>query len=159
MDTSQPTLFDDDETARPTGGSIILHARPGRPLSKKQKSFNALIHRIEVLRTRLDRLKEELDEALEFHAQHVQPRLQRVTAIRKDLVRALGRFLDEHRLKRGDKQVLQTIVAEQLDEILAHDAAVDDDLRALFEQLHGADLEDIEHEEMEEACGDGDDVR
>jgi hypothetical protein len=57
MDTLQPTLFDDNGKARAAGSSIVHQAKPGRPLSKKQKTFNGLIQKIERSRSRLDRLK------------------------------------------------------------------------------------------------------
>jgi len=81
----------------------------------------------------------------------VRPRVERVIATRKDLVRALRPFLDDRRLKRSDKQELRTMLAEQLGEVLRGHAELDDDLRALFEELQGASMAELEQEEMDEA--------
>lgn len=43
------------------------------------------------------------------------------------------------------------MLAEQLDDVRQGDAELDDDLRALFEALHGASLAELEQEEMDDA--------
>ena len=134
-----------------TQRGLALRPGTGRPLGRKQKSFNRLVATVETLRGRLDGDRRRLDEALVFHAAEVRPRVERVAATRKDLVRALVPYLGDRRLKRGDQGILRTMLAEQLDDILESDAALEDDLRALFDELHGADLGQVEHAHMEGA--------
>ena len=132
--------------------SLALRPQQGRPLNKKQQTFNRLVAAVERLRARLDADRRRFDAALVFHLQHVRPRVERVIAMRKDLVRALRPFLDDRRLKRSDKQELRTMLVEQLDDVVLHgDAEMEDDLRALFEELHGATMAELEEEEMDDA--------
>jgi hypothetical protein len=131
--------------------SLARRPQPGRPLNKKQQAFNRLVTAVERARARLDAARRRFDAALVFHAAHVRPRVERVVAARKDLVRALQPFLADRRLKRREQQELRTILAEQLDAVLQGDADLDDDLRALFEALHGASLAELERDEMDDA--------
>jgi hypothetical protein len=141
----------DSSTRRRATSSLALRPQSGRPLNKKQQAFNRLVTAVERARARLDAARRRFDAALVFHAAHVRPRVERVIAARKDLVRALQPFLNDRRLKRREQQELRTILAEQLDEILLGGATLDDDLRALFEQLHGASMAELEQEEMDDA--------
>jgi hypothetical protein len=121
------------------------------PLSKAQKAFNRLVATVEKLRARVEQHTRRLDEALAFHAEQVRPRLERVTALRREVVRALRPFLSDRRLKARDQEVLRTILTEQLKEILDGADAVDDELRALFEELHIGDLAQVEEDALQEA--------
>ncbi|PYS50741.1 MAG: hypothetical protein DMG13_20375 [Acidobacteria bacterium] len=73
--------------------------------------------------------------------------------MRKDLVRGLAPFLEGKGLKRkSDRETLRIIIAEQIAEIVREEGSLrDNDLRALFEQVHGIDFGQVEREEMEEA--------
>jgi hypothetical protein len=140
----------DSSTRRRPTSSLALRPQPGRPLNKKQQAFNRLVTAVERARARLDAARRRFDAALVFHAEHVRPRVGHVIAARKDLVRALQPFLDDRRLKRSEKQELRTMLAEQLDGVLQGEAELDDDLRALFEELHGASMAELEQEEMDD---------
>lgn len=131
--------------------SLALRPSSGRPLNQKQREFNRLVAAVEKLRDRLDASKRRLDDALVFHAEHLRPRLERLVAARKDLVLALRPFHDDRRLRRRDREDLQTILAEQLDEVLRDGSELEADLRELFEELHGASMTELEQEEMEQA--------
>ena len=126
-------------------------AQPGRPLNKTERAFNRLVARVETLRNRLATEVRRLNEALVYEAAQVRPRLERAMGLRKTLVRALRPFLQDRRLKRGDRRVLGTILAEQLDEVLALDATPDEDIKQLFEQLHGVSLDKVTSEQIAEA--------
>lgn len=148
----KPPIFDDSATpGRPPARSLTVRAQPDRPLTKAQKAFNRLVAKVEQLRTRLDADKQLFDEALVYRAQHLRHRIQQVVSARTDVVRALVPFLDDRRLKWGDTRVLREILISQLDEILAHADAVGDDLRALFERLHGSNMKDAEDEQLQDA--------
>jgi hypothetical protein len=41
-----------------------------------------------------------------FHAAEIRPRVERAVALRAHLVRAIAPFLDDQRLKRGERQVI-----------------------------------------------------
>lgn len=155
----QPPLFDDAASIEaPPSRSMALRAQPGQPLTKSQKTFNRLVAQIEQRRRRLDADKELFEEALVYHAQHLRHRIASAVTLRKNVVRALAPFLDDRRLKKGDVRVLESILIGQLDDILAHADVVEDDVRALFERLHGADLTTVEDAEMEVARADMEDM-
>jgi len=148
----QQPLF--DKSATPGQGparGLTVRAQPDRPLTKTQKAFNRLVAKVEQLRTRLVADTQLFEEALIYHAQHLRHRIQQVVSARTDVVQALAPFLDDRRLKKGDTRVLREILMSQLDEILAHAEAIDDDLRALFERLHGSDMKDVEEEQLQDA--------
>jgi hypothetical protein len=152
LNTPQLSFFDDvpAQSARP--GGLIVQAQPGRPLTKNQRAFNRLVAKVEGLRTRLETERRRLDTALVFHAEHLRPRVERAIALRKELIRTLMPFLSDRRVSRRDKQTLCSILSDQLADVLAHDEGeMEDDLRALFEQLEGIDLTQLEQEEMDEA--------
>jgi hypothetical protein len=149
---SQPPLRDDaGATGRRADGSLTVRAQPNQPLTKAQKSFNRLVARIEQLRARLEADTQRLDEALVYHAQHLRHRIEAVVSVRKEVVRALAPFLDDRRLKKGDTKVLETVLIHQLDGVLAHADTVEDDLRALFEQLHRVGITDVAEEQLKES--------
>src|ERR1019366_4572012 len=114
MAKNRPYHLPDTTKRRSTTRSLALRPETGRPLNRKQQAFNRLVAAVERLRARLDADKRRFDDALVFHAEHVRPRVERVIATRKDLVRALRPFLDDRRLKRSDNQELRTMLAEQL---------------------------------------------
>lgn len=151
MQSGQLSFLEDDAPEPRAGGSLVLRSREGRPLTKKERAFNRLIARVEALGDRVERERRRLDDLLVFHATHVGPRLERVTALRKDVVRVLAPFLDDPRLKPGDRRVLHTILVRQMDEILMRDASPDADLRELFERLHGVGFTEAVQESIDDA--------
>jgi len=150
MARQQISLFDDLPTDRPDSGGLVLRTGPGRALTPAQRAFNKLVSKVEKLRDKLDRETRRLDAALAYYGEHLQPRLQRQTALRKDLVRALGPYLDDKRLKRkNDREALRSMVADQIDEIVQHEGSLgDEDLRELFTRLHGIDIDEAEREDV-----------
>jgi hypothetical protein len=145
------SLFDDDPANTPADAALVAHSRRARPLDKKEQAVNRLLAKVQSLRSRLDGERRRLDQALVFHAAHVGPRVQRVTALRKEVVRALRPFIVDPRLKEGDRRVLRTIVAGQVDDILAHDASPDKDIQELFERLHGVGIAQVAQEQIDQA--------
>ena len=82
---------------------------------------------------------------------HLHPRLQRQTALRKELVRALAPFLDGNRLRKSERKTLRMFIGEQINEIVGEEGSLtDEDLQALFKQVHGVDFGQVEQEEMDE---------
>jgi hypothetical protein len=100
----QTSLFEDESFRRPEVGGLVMNSQPGRPLSKAQRAFNRLVTKVEELRARLDREIHRLDKVLAYYGEHIHPRLQRQTALRKELVRALAPFLDGNRLKQKSER-------------------------------------------------------
>src|SRR5580692_3257318 len=143
---TQTSLFDMEPPERPEAGRLVVLSHPGRPLTKAQRAFNRLIGEIELLRSRLDQDVRRFDKALAYYGEHLHARLQRQKALRKEIVRALAAFLDGSRLKnKRERRVLRTILAEQLDEIILEEGSLSgDDLRALFERVHGVDFAQAE---------------
>jgi hypothetical protein len=101
---------------------------------------------------KLERETRRLDAALAYYGEHLYPRLRRRTELRKGLVRALAAFLDDKRLKgKKARFTLCRLLADQLGEIHFEEGSLaDDDLRALFERLHGRGFEEVASEEFEE---------
>ena len=152
MAEKQKSLFENQLFGRPEVGELVVISQPGRPLSKTQRAFNRLVTKVEELRARLDREIRRLDKALAYYGQHIHPRLRRQTALRKELVRALAPFLDGNRLKRkNERKTLRMFIGEQISEIAVEEGSLtDEDLQALFKQVHGVDFGQVEQEEMEE---------
>jgi hypothetical protein len=149
---NQPPLFDDVAPApRPISRSLTFRGTPKAPLTKTQKAFNRLVAKVEHLRTRLEADRRRFEEALVYHHQHVRHRIQTAVSVRSDLIRVLAPFLDDRRLNHKDTDVLRVVLMDQLDDVLTHAETVDDDLSALFERLHGANLQDVQQEELNDA--------
>jgi hypothetical protein len=123
-----------------------------RQLTAAQRTFNKLVARVENLRTRLSRETDKLNAALSYYGQHLEPKLRRMNALRKDIVRALAPYLSSGKLKsKTDRKTLRTIMAEQLQEVASFEGFLqDDDLRALFQTVSGVDFETAQQEEMED---------
>lgn len=146
---TQPSLFNLEPPVREERDLLVV-TRRDRPLTKAQRTFNRLAHEIEGLRRRLDEEVRRFDTALAFYGEQLHPRLQKQNALRKDIVRALIRFLagDSFKTKR-ERKALRTILSEQLDEIIGYEGSLaDGDLRDLFERLHGVDFAKAEQEEL-----------
>jgi hypothetical protein len=148
----QTSLFEDESFRRPEVGGLIVISQPGRPLSKAQRAFNRLVIKVEELRARLDREVGRLDKVLTYYVEYVHPRLQRQNALRNELVRALAPFLNGNRLKgKNERRMLRMFIAEQINEIIGEEGTLtDEDLQAVFKQVHGVDFGQVEQEEMEE---------
>ena len=154
MAGEQISLFEDSaqRLERDSAGLTLVSQR-SRPLTKAQQTFNRLVARIETLRLKLERETRRLDDALAYYGEHLHPRLRLQTELRKGLVRALTAFLDDKGLKpKSARSTLRQVIAKQLQEILFQEGALsDDDLRALFERVHGCAFEEFERDEFEEA--------
>jgi hypothetical protein len=148
----QTSLFENELFERPEVGGLVVSSQPGRPLSKAQRAFNRLVTKVEELRVRLDREIQRLDKVRAYYGEYIHPRLQRQTALRKELVCALAPFLDGNRLKqKNERKTLRMVIAEQINELSGEEGTLtDEDLQAVFKQVHGVDFGQVEQEEMEE---------
>ena len=154
MASEQISLFGDDiGSSEPESRGLTLASRRGRALTKAQRTFNRLVGEVEALRSKIERESRRLDDALAYYTQHLHPRLRRRTELRKEYVRALAVFLDGKGLKgKRTRATLDEIIAVELEEVHFEEGSLaDDDLRALFERLHGRGVDDVEEEEMAEA--------
>ncbi len=161
MTAAQRSLFHDDDHDGEAHGperakepaSLAVCGQPGRPLTKAQRAFNRLVAKIERLRTRLVRDAARYDEAVVFHHEHVQPLVERATALRKDVVRFVAQFLDDKRFKaKSDRRALEAMLQEQLSEIAGVEGTLlDADLRAIFETAYGISFEQAEADDIEQA--------
>ncbi len=150
----QPSLFEnaapDPERSRPSTQDLVIRASvQGRPLGKHERAYNRALASVQRARARLDEEKRRLERALVHHAADVRPRVDRAVALRTQIVRRLAPFLDDTRLKSADRSALAQILAEQLDDVLAHVEAPDADLQALFERLHGVGYADAAQEQLD----------
>jgi hypothetical protein len=151
MADNQTSLFDADTDDRRMTGDLVLRAQPNRPLTKAQRTFNRLVGKIETLRNKLAAETRRLDAALTYDVQHLHPRRLTLAALRKDLLRALGPFLDDPRLPRKrERKALEGIIADHLDALVqAEGSLADGDLRALFERVHRISFDRAEREGFE----------
>ena len=154
MASEQISLFD-DSIGRTEAESLnlTLVSSHGRSLTKAQRAFNRLVGEVEELRSKIERESRRLDDALACYAQHLHPRLRRRTDLRKEYVRALAVFLDGKGLKgKRLRATLGEIIAGEIEELHFEEGSLaDDDLRALFERMHGRGVDDVEEDEMAEA--------
>jgi hypothetical protein len=155
MSPSTQSLFDENDLpCEPSDGALVIRPTPTRPLTKQERAYNQALTRVQALRVRLEEEKRRLDRALSFHAQEVRPRVERAVELRCQLVRALALFLDDRRLKLGDRTVLRAILIEQVDDVLANAEAPAPDIRSLFERLHGISYEQAMQEDISAARSD-----
>ena len=149
--SSTPSLFDDsDLPPRPANRTLVIRPSATRPLNKQERAFNRALTKVQTLRVRLGEEKRSLDQALIFHAAEVRPRVERAVRLRGQLVRTIAPFLDDRRLKPGDRKVLRAILIGQLDDILPHVDVPDPDLQILFERLHGISYAQAVQEDEDE---------
>jgi len=148
----QKSLFYED-VAFDTTTTLALRSHPNRPLSKAQRTFNRLVTRVEGLRAKLQSETCQLDRALAYYGVHLHPRLKRLTELRKGIVRLCARYLTrKHLRQQRERKTLQMFLADQLEQIIAEEGSLaDDDLRALFEHVHGIDFAQSERESFEES--------
>ena len=151
MAKTQPFLFA-TETPETEESGLMLAPRANRPLTKAQRTFNRLVARVEELRERIVEETKLLDDALVFYGTHLHPRLQRQNEVRKDLIRLLAPFLQKKNLRNNKhRRIMRSILADQLDEIVFYEGSLtDEDLRALFKQIHQIDVERALQLEIEE---------
>jgi hypothetical protein len=131
--------------------SIRLSGGYRRPLTPAQRTFNRLVARVENLRLKLGRETAELNDALIYYSQNLEPRLRRMAHLRKDIVRTLEPFLKHPGLRKSEKKILRTIMAEQFEDIAATEGGLhDNELRALFARVTGVDFETAQEERFED---------
>ncbi len=148
----QKSLFHERIQCGAGSGGLVLLSRPDRPLTKGQRTFNRLAARVEELRAKLQTETRRLDRALAYYGTHLHPKLLRLTALRKDIVRLWAPYLTRKHLKqKRDREALRMILAGQFEEIMTLEGSLaDDDLRAIFERIHGVDYQQAEREGFEE---------
>lgn len=116
-------------------------------MTPAQREFNRLVAQVEKLAKETRRL----EDSLKYYAEHLHPRLRRITALRKDLIRALAPFLDDKQLSKKNRKLIRLLVAEQF-EVMASECGPtqDDDLRQVFSRVHGVRYEDAAREELDQ---------
>jgi len=148
MAKRQKSLFGNELPGPEDTAGLVAIYRPGQPLTNEQRAFNRLIARVEALQEKLERETGRLNAALAFHAEHVHPRLRRLGDLAKELILALARFLDDKRLKRGERSKLRVLLEERLMEV--DDLSNDKDLQAVFKKVYGVDFKKAQEEEIEQ---------
>jgi hypothetical protein len=118
---------------------LIPTPKPDRPLSKAQATYQTLLARVESLRDAIDAEEEELDAALSFYAAEIVPRLNKQTAVQKDLVRALAPYLNKSFFPRRQERLeLKELAKDLLHEIAQKEKGLADaDLLEIYTALHG----------------------
>jgi hypothetical protein len=146
----QGSLFLSRSGGDAAAADLLLVARPERPLTPAQRDFNRLVVQVEKLRGKLAKEARRLDRALKYYGEHLHPRLQRLGALRKDLIRTLAPFLDAKQLSKQNRKDLRLLIAEQLEMTAAEGPLEESDLRRIFGRVHGVRYEDAASEELDE---------
>jgi len=117
---------------------LVSSPAADRPLSQRQEAFRNLLARIESLRESIDAEQERLDEALNFYAVEVVPRLAAQTTQIKELVRLLAPFLNKTFFpRRLERLEFKEMIQEFLSEIaLAEKGLTDEDLRQIYSTVN-----------------------
>ena len=149
----QLSMFDIPSNAREKDGIVRLPQAAKRPLTKAQQLFKKRVGRVELLRMQLESETFRMDAALAYFGEHIHPKLQRISGLRKDLTRALAPYLNDKRLKgKNRKKTLREILADQLDQVVGTEGSLKDaDLRELFERIHRVSFEQARTEDAEAA--------
>jgi hypothetical protein len=149
----QLSMFDVPSTEREKDSIVRVPQAPKRPLTKAQQLFKKRVGRVELLRTQLEFDTLRLDAGLAYFGEHIHPRLQRITGLRKDLTRALAPYLNDKRLKGNNrKKTLRKILADQLDQVIGAEGSLEDtELLELFERIHKVSFEQARTEDAEAA--------
>ena len=109
MAERQLSMFETEATATSKGDGLV-RLRQSRPLTKAQQTFNKRVARIEQLRSTLSRNAAGLDKALVYFGEHLHPRMQRLTILRKEFIRAFAPYLDDKRFKgKNDRRAIREI--------------------------------------------------
>lgn len=146
MAEEQRDLFGDSRPVTPPrhpalASALAVAPQPGRKLSKTEAEFNRLVAKVEKLRARLSAETKRLDATLGKFASDIHPRLQRIAALRADVVRALAPFLKDRRIKGvREKRSLREFLEHQFDEFLADGRELPEDLRAVYREVFREDV-------------------
>lgn len=148
----QLSMFDNDGFAKPKTGSLALAGWRGGRLTNAQRTFNRLTAQVEALRSQLEARARELDRALAEYGEHLHPRLQRETVLRKKLVLAFGPFLRKERLKqKEERHTLRRLLEQQFHLIIDFEGMLTDpELKGVFHQVTGMSFDKVLREEAEE---------
>jgi hypothetical protein len=155
MGEQQTDLFGDVLPPSPPPRSagiseLALTAQPGRKLSNTEAEFNRLVTKVEKLRAKMSAETKRLDAALGKFASDIHPRLQRIAALRADIVRALAPFLRDRRIKGvREKRALREFLGHQLDEFLADGRELPEELRAVYREVFREDADAADERDFE----------
>ena len=124
-----------------------------RRLTQAQEAFRALLRKVESLRESIDAEEQELDATLTFYAEEIVPRVTRLTALQKDLVRALAPYLNKTFFPRKEERYeFKELTRELLDEIANSERRlIDADLREIYNAVHGVGYEKDERKAIAKA--------
>jgi hypothetical protein len=145
----QTSFFESDTDTRTSG--VPARTARERKTDPKARALDRLLARVEALREQVKNRLRSLEDGVVFHAAEVQPRLQDLTGLRKDFVRALWPYTIGKRIGGGDRRALMDLVGAQVEEILAHDASPETDIQAIFQELNGMSLQQAVQSELDEA--------
>jgi hypothetical protein len=150
MTHTQASLFDDGDAPGSTG-NLPAPTTGARPTDRKAKALDRLLARVDELRRQVEERKRSLEAALVVHAAELRPRMQQVTDLRRDIVRALWPFTSGRQIKAADRHALRDVIAGQIDMIVSRDLSPEPDIQAIFEQVHGVSWDDAVRDGLYEA--------
>lgn len=129
-----------NETKGDGARGLVPTPNAERPLTRAQKTFRALLAKVESLRESIDAEEGELDATLSLHGNEIVPRLARQTALQKELVRALAPYINKSFFPgKQERLEFRALIRELLDEISKTEKGLtDSDLLEIYNSFHGA---------------------
>ncbi|MFN8360594.1 MAG: hypothetical protein U0264_11830 [Candidatus Kapaibacterium sp.] len=130
--------------------SLIISDSPGAALSDDQKAFNRLVLAIEHLRRQNEEITTRLDACLQYYSKKVFPKLQEIAHLRAEILKKIYPVYCEQKLiNKGDKKILRQYFISELSGI-APFMKLDDELREIFEEAHGATYAEVQQQKKED---------
>jgi hypothetical protein len=133
------------------GDGLVPTPAADRPLTKAQEAFRTLLSRLESLRESVDSEEEKLDASLSFYAAEIVPRMTRLTALQKKLVRALAPYVNKTFLPRKQERLeIKELIQEFLNEIAKTERGLTDaDIREIYGTVHSVAYDEHERRTLE----------
>lgn len=137
-------------STKSTSNALSISESSGATLNKEQKAFNRLVKKIEALRGDSKELNEQLDTCLQYYSNELHPKEKEIALLRAELIKKVFSIYCEKKLiNKGDKKILKEFFGQQLTNIMPF-MELDDELKEIFREAHGASYDDVRQEEFQE---------
>ena len=155
----QMNILEKGTTKKAPGKEVIIIKNGGEALNKKQKEFNKLVGKVEILRKKLEDNTLLLDTHLKYYGEFLKPMEVELGASQLKYIKLLLPYIANKKLlTKREKDALKNYLSLTVKEILTLlDDEPTDELKEIYEIINGSgfdkDMED-EFERMKEGLGD-----
>jgi hypothetical protein len=147
----QPLFTDTTDTNASRKGLAINKSHQKQVLSKQQQAFNRLVKRIEKLQAELKSTSVILDDKLDYYAANLHPLEKQATDIRVEIVKLIFGYYGQKKLfSAKEKSDLREILETQMGNIFSAGVSPDEELKKIFEKIHGIKYEEAAEEDFQE---------